>query len=61
MALTSEGLQTADAADASSRERERLLAALSPDEVEQLDGAIHRLLDVMSADADGHTVEPQGS
>ncbi len=62
VALTSEGLQTADAANASyARERERLLAALSPDEVELLDDAIHRLLDVMSADADGRTVEPQGS
>jgi hypothetical protein len=28
-----------------------LLAALSPDEVEQLDGAIQRLLEVMSSDA----------
>jgi len=52
VALTAEGLRTADAANASyARERERLLATLSPDEVEQLDGAIQRLLDVMSADA----------
>jgi DNA-binding MarR family transcriptional regulator len=50
--LTAEGLRTADAANASySRERERLLATLSADEVHQLDGAIQRLLDVMSADA----------
>jgi DNA-binding MarR family transcriptional regulator len=52
VALTAEGLRTADAANASyARERERLLATLSADEVGQLDGAIERLLDVMSADA----------
>jgi DNA-binding MarR family transcriptional regulator len=52
VALTAEGLRTADAANAGyARERERLLATLSPDEVDQLDGAIQRLLDVMSADA----------
>ncbi len=52
VALTAEGLRTADAANASyARERERLLATLSADEVDQLDGAIQRLLDVMSADA----------
>jgi DNA-binding MarR family transcriptional regulator len=52
VALTTEGLRTADAANASyARERERLLATLSPDEVDQLDGAIQRLLDVMSNDA----------
>lgn len=52
VALTPEGLRTADEANAEyARERERLLAALSPDEVGQLDGAIQRLLDVMSADA----------
>jgi DNA-binding MarR family transcriptional regulator len=52
VALTTDGLRTADAANVSyARERERLLAALSPDEVEQLDGAIQRLLEVMSSDA----------
>jgi DNA-binding MarR family transcriptional regulator len=52
VALTGDGLRTADAANVSyARERERLLAALSPDEVEQLDGAIQRLLEVMSSDA----------
>jgi DNA-binding MarR family transcriptional regulator len=52
IALTAEGLRTADAANASyARERERLLATLSADEVDQLDGAIQRLLDVMSSDA----------
>ena len=52
VALTPEGLRTADDANAGyARERERLLAALSPDEVGQLDRAIQRLLDVMSADA----------
>jgi DNA-binding MarR family transcriptional regulator len=54
VALTAEGLRTADAANARyASERERLLAGLSADEVEQLDDAIHRLLDVMSADAVG--------
>jgi DNA-binding MarR family transcriptional regulator len=32
-------------------ERERLLADLSPDEVQRLDDAIHRLLEVMTADS----------
>ena len=54
VALTAEGLRTADAANARyASERERLLACLSPGEVEQLDDAIHRLLAVMSADAAG--------
>jgi DNA-binding MarR family transcriptional regulator len=63
VALTAEGLRTADAANARyASERERLLAGLSPDEVEQLDDAIHRLLDVMSADAAGdRAVELKGS
>ena len=51
VALTPEGLRTADEANAGyASERERLLAALSPDEVGQLDGAIQRLLDVMRAE-----------
>jgi DNA-binding MarR family transcriptional regulator len=54
VALTAEGLRTADAANARyASERERLLAGLSPGEVEQLDDAIHRLLAVMSAEAAG--------
>jgi DNA-binding MarR family transcriptional regulator len=62
VALTPEGLRTADAANASyARERERLLGALSPDEVEQLDRAIHRLLDVLSNDAAGRALELEAS
>jgi DNA-binding MarR family transcriptional regulator len=50
--LTPKGLATADAANAVyKRERERLLAGLSPEEVEQLDAALHRLLDILNADA----------
>jgi DNA-binding MarR family transcriptional regulator len=50
--LTTGGLQTAERVNASYRdERERILAPLSSAEVEQLDGAIHRLLEVLSADA----------
>jgi DNA-binding MarR family transcriptional regulator len=52
VALTDDGLRTADAANARyAAERERLLAGLSPDEVQRLDQAIHRLLEVMTADA----------
>jgi DNA-binding MarR family transcriptional regulator len=52
VALTADGLRTADAANARyASERERLLAGLSPGEVERLNDAIHRLLAVMSADA----------
>ena len=52
VALTDEGMRTADAANARyAAERERLLADLSPDEVQHLDDAIHRLLEVMAADA----------
>jgi DNA-binding MarR family transcriptional regulator len=50
--LTDEGMRTADAANARyAAERERLLADLSHDEVQRLDDAIHRLLEVMTADA----------
>ncbi len=50
--LTSDGLHTAEAANASyRRERERVLGGLSAAEVEQLDSAIHRLLEVLSDDA----------
>ena len=50
--LTPAGLRTADQANASYRaERERVLGALSDDEVEQLDGAVHRLLELLDGDA----------
>jgi DNA-binding MarR family transcriptional regulator len=52
VALTDEGMRTADAANARyAAERERLLADLSVDEVQRLDHAIHRLLEVMTADS----------
>ena len=52
VALTDEGMRTADAANARyAAERERLLADLSPGEVQRLDEAIHRLLEVMTADS----------
>ena len=52
VALTDEGMRTADAANATyAAERERLLADLSPDEVQRLDDAIHRLLEVLTADS----------
>jgi DNA-binding MarR family transcriptional regulator len=52
VALTDEGMRTADAANARyAAERERLLADLSPDEVQRLDDAIHRLLQVMTAES----------
>jgi hypothetical protein len=45
-------MRTADAANARyAAERERLLADLSPDEVQRLDDAIHRLLEVLTADS----------
>jgi DNA-binding MarR family transcriptional regulator len=50
--LTPEGLRIAQQANASyRRQRERVLGALTDDEVERLDLAIHRLLDVLSDDA----------
>jgi len=52
VALTDEGMRTADAANARyAAERERLLADLSPEEVQRLDDALHRLLEVMTADS----------
>jgi DNA-binding MarR family transcriptional regulator len=52
VALTPKGLVTADAANlVYKRERERLLAGLSGEEIEQLDAALARLLDVLSEDA----------
>jgi len=49
--LTRVGLRTAERVNESYLEaREQLLAPLSPTELEQLDGAIHRLLEVLSAD-----------
>ena len=63
VALTAEGMRIADAANATyASERERLLAGLSPDEVQQLDDAIHRLLEVMTADdRPGRVVELEPS
>ncbi|HEX6310812.1 MAG TPA: MarR family transcriptional regulator [Acidimicrobiia bacterium] len=50
--LTPAGLALAQDANASyERERQRLLSELSEDEVEELDRAVHRLLEVLSADA----------
>jgi DNA-binding MarR family transcriptional regulator len=47
--LTVEGVRTADDANARYRsEREQLLAGLSDDEVEQLDAAVSRLLEVLT-------------
>ena len=52
VALTPKGLATADAANlVYKRERERLLADLSAEEIEQLDAALGRLLDVLNEDA----------
>ena len=51
--LTPGGLRTAQRANANYRSaRERLLGALSAEEVEQLDAAVHRLLEVLTQD--GH-------
>jgi DNA-binding MarR family transcriptional regulator len=48
--LTADGLRTADKANATyMRERERLLHDLSSDEVDQLDNAVTRLLEVLTA------------
>ncbi len=50
MELTPDGLRTADEANATyMRERERLLDDLSSDEVDQLDAAVTRLLEVLTA------------
>jgi DNA-binding MarR family transcriptional regulator len=47
--LTAEGLRTADAANATyAHEREELLAGLSDGEIEQLDAAVGRLLEVLT-------------
>ena len=47
--LTAKGLRTADEANATyMRERQELLAELSDDEIEQLDAAVSRLLDVLT-------------
>jgi DNA-binding MarR family transcriptional regulator len=54
--LTAAGLRTAERANASyATERERLLAALSPGEVDEIDRAIHRLLEVLGDDARART------
>ena len=50
--LTKVGVGTAERANAAyAEERERILGALSGTEVEQLDRAIHRLLEVLAGDA----------
>ena len=50
--LAPEGLRIAKAANASyRRERQRVLNELSDGEVDDLDRAVHRLLDVLSEDA----------
>ncbi len=50
--LTRAGLRTAERAnEAYARERERILGALTDDEVDRLDAAIHRLLEVLNDDA----------
>jgi DNA-binding MarR family transcriptional regulator len=64
--LTPDGLRVADDANATyMRERERLLDGLSSDEVDQLDAAVTRLLDLLTAFPDrasvsrGVSVPPQ--
>ncbi len=55
--LTSEGLRTADDANATyAREREQLLAGLSSDEIDRLDDAVSRLLEVLTAPHSGASV-----
>jgi DNA-binding MarR family transcriptional regulator len=54
--LTSEGLRTAERANATYRRaREDLLGRISADEIERLDAAVHRLLEVLSADGQVRT------
>ena len=49
--LTADGLRTAERANAGYRRaREQLLGDLSVEEIERLDDAVHRLLEVLSAD-----------
>lgn len=53
IALTREGLQTAQRASAAyARERKRIIKALSPDDVARVDDAVRLLLDVFTADAE---------
>jgi DNA-binding MarR family transcriptional regulator len=48
--LTAEGLRTADDANGTyAREREQLLEGLSGDEIDELDAAVTRLLDLLTA------------
>ena len=55
--LTAEGLRTADDANATyAREREQLLAGLSSDEIDRLDEAVSRLLEVLTAPPSGASV-----
>jgi DNA-binding MarR family transcriptional regulator len=61
--LTPAGLATAERANERyAAERERLLAALSPEEVDGVDRAVHRLLEVLdvAAPAPGALAAPPG-
>jgi DNA-binding MarR family transcriptional regulator len=56
VALSDDGVATAQRASAAyARERRRILKALSPEEVEQIDAAIRLLLDVLTDDAEAAT------
>jgi DNA-binding MarR family transcriptional regulator len=56
VALSADGVATAQRASAAyARERRRILKALAPEEVEQIDAAIRLLLDVLSDDAEAAT------
>jgi DNA-binding MarR family transcriptional regulator len=51
--LTTEGVDVAQrASTAYARERRRILRALSPNEIESMDAAVRRLLEVLTADAE---------
>ena len=55
--LTAEGLRTADDANGTyAREREQLLVGLSSDEIDRLDDAVSRLLEVLTAPPSGASV-----
>jgi DNA-binding MarR family transcriptional regulator len=54
VALTRKGLRTAERANASyARARERLLAPLEPDEIDDIDAAVRRLLEVLTGTEPG--------
>ena len=59
--LTPSGLRTAERAnEAYAAERERILGRLTDGEIDELDRAIHRLLEVLTADADRAPRTPVG-